>query len=1106
LNSLVVAALLGWPASAAEIPAADLVRIQQAAPAAPHAKPLQTRRLLVFTLAVDYVHESTPWGVAALRVLGEKTGAYATVASDAPEVFERASLDRFDAVCFLNTCFTPFTNAVLRQNLMSFVREGKGYVGIHCSAHTFLDWAEFGELQGAYSVNHPWHERVTVAIEEPEHSLMRCFGGSTFSLTDEIYQFDQRYSRQRLRVLASLDTQRTDMNKRDILREDGDFGLVWAQSFGRGRAFYSAFGHDPEVYWNPTVLQHYLAGIQFALGDLAADTTPNARLPGYQPRTNVLRKAAYRKVEPSEPTNVWRLPDLGFSGRPEEAVNAGNLGLADEATVALWMKTPEPGNDRRLLSPASGPAEQYGSLRLDAGQMQVWTPTGWQPLIASGLGSNRWAHLAVVFTSDGLATGYLNGRRRYSVPVKLHFAAADVLVGGQFLSRWGNPYLGELRGFQIHQKPLLATEILQLKDNTAPPGLMATPGDPSDLWRELKNYDFTNSRAVLADVEEQVREALTNADAQLELEMRFVDMLDAPDTQLPAKEFICDQLRWIGSDRSVPAVAKLLTHERLSDSARRALQSHPSSKAGAALREALPAASGRVLLGLINSLSIRQDPQALGAFDRLSHHDDPIIATAAIAGMGRIGGAQADKSLADLWRQTHSAQQRARLAEAWLEVADRFLAQGDSEKARIIYRTIFEDSGPDAAARQAASIGLLNTDKGEAFERLIQFLSGTEPALRDVAARYVRSLPATDLERFGPRFSGLPLVAQVQLAYALADRPESSATALLLQGTTSEHSAVRLAAIGALAHQIGTMESAGRLLELAATLTGAEQSAARESLVRLRGISTDTLLLTQLQTGSVARRVEAIQAVGRRGVVGAVPLLLAGSRDPTTAVRLASIRALGHVAESADYSALVELLSAAETTEEREETVRALELAAARIHPLDPCLQILSAKLQQGIPVETRMALLSVLSTMGGPVALTAVQRSVHQPDPDLQLHAVRALANWPDDAAIAGLRAAIPALTNATCRAVAVRGFIRLTGLPGERSDGERVADYEQAWSWSASLDDKRLIVAGLAEVPHPAALAFLESCAREPGLTTEVDLALAKSRKALSRPGAKP
>jgi hypothetical protein len=148
-------------------------------------------------------------------------------------------------------------------------------VGIHSAAHP-ANWPEFVDLLGAYSVNHPWNagSTVTLEIEKPNHPVVSCFGGTTFTHTDEIFQFKD-YTRKKLRVLVRLDTSKTDMNKPGIFRTDGDFGLVWVRKYGKGRVFYSEFGHQIDSYWNPAILRHFLAGIQFALGDLPANTTPN---------------------------------------------------------------------------------------------------------------------------------------------------------------------------------------------------------------------------------------------------------------------------------------------------------------------------------------------------------------------------------------------------------------------------------------------------------------------------------------------------------------------------------------------------------------------------------------------------------------------------------------------------------------------------------------------------------------------------------------------------------------------------------------------------------------------------------------------------------------
>jgi type 1 glutamine amidotransferase len=258
------------------VPPEDLKRIETAAPAQAPAVPRKDRSLLVVTSAPMFYHDAIPWGTEAVRILGEKSGAYTAVLDNDPSAFRAENLAKFDAICFNNTCGHILEDEGLKRNLIDFVREGKGFVGIHCSAHTFVGWQAYGEMHGAFSVSHPWtSEAVTVKVEDPSHPCVTDLGQS-FQIVDEIYEFDSLYSRERLRVLASLDTAKTDMTKPDIQRTDGDFGLVWVQSHGAGRVFFTAFGHYKELYWDPKILAHYLAGIQFALGDLPADTTPSA--------------------------------------------------------------------------------------------------------------------------------------------------------------------------------------------------------------------------------------------------------------------------------------------------------------------------------------------------------------------------------------------------------------------------------------------------------------------------------------------------------------------------------------------------------------------------------------------------------------------------------------------------------------------------------------------------------------------------------------------------------------------------------------------------------------------------------------------------------------
>jgi hypothetical protein len=82
-------------------------------------------------------------------------------------------------------------------------------------------------------------------------------------------------------VLLSIDMSKTKVQgqpRGNTTRADNDYALAWVRQYGRGRVFYTTFAHNPYMFWDPKMLQFYLAATQFALGDLQAPTTPSAKL------------------------------------------------------------------------------------------------------------------------------------------------------------------------------------------------------------------------------------------------------------------------------------------------------------------------------------------------------------------------------------------------------------------------------------------------------------------------------------------------------------------------------------------------------------------------------------------------------------------------------------------------------------------------------------------------------------------------------------------------------------------------------------------------------------------------------------------------------------
>jgi len=267
-------------------------QVERVLPAKATEVPKEPRKLLIYDGNVGYGgHGSIPYANHAFMCMGEKTGAFTTVVSRDPAVFERDHLQQFDAVCLNNTVGNLFADPQLRQNLLEFVLSGGGLLGIHGTTVAFTDfekgaketWPEFGHMIGARGASHlAQDERVVVKLDSPDHPLTRSFGGKGFEHVSEFFRVRGPYSRDRLHVLFSIDTDKTVLppkgTHRGVERADEDYALAWTRNYGRGRVVYCTIGHSPQDFMDPKILEFYLGAIQFTMGDVCGTTTPSNRL------------------------------------------------------------------------------------------------------------------------------------------------------------------------------------------------------------------------------------------------------------------------------------------------------------------------------------------------------------------------------------------------------------------------------------------------------------------------------------------------------------------------------------------------------------------------------------------------------------------------------------------------------------------------------------------------------------------------------------------------------------------------------------------------------------------------------------------------------------
>jgi len=290
LRSACLAAALALGASAVLAQDNFVDKIQKALPDKAPAKPKQARKLLIFSKTAGFRHSSIPVGVKAGALMGDKTGAYTAHHTEDESIFEPEKLKTFDAVLMLNTtgdCLKPKglsgdearqREEMLKKSLEDFVSGGKGLIGFHSATDTYHKWKAYQQMMGGTFAGHPWHKKVPIKNLEPKHPLNAAFGGHDFEIADEIYQFtfDTAQPTER-RFLLALDTTKLSDIGKGNRKDKGPYPVAWLSTYDKGRTFYCSLGHREEIYWNPTILQHYLAGIQYALGDLDVDATPTQK-------------------------------------------------------------------------------------------------------------------------------------------------------------------------------------------------------------------------------------------------------------------------------------------------------------------------------------------------------------------------------------------------------------------------------------------------------------------------------------------------------------------------------------------------------------------------------------------------------------------------------------------------------------------------------------------------------------------------------------------------------------------------------------------------------------------------------------------------------------
>ena len=250
--------------------------------------PGMKKLLAVADVQSGFHHDSISHALATVEQIGRKSGVYATmIRTDSQLITTEPVLgrDRYEGRS-VNARILPYYDAVFmlpsgfgtmsekqRQDLLAYVHDqGKGLIVGHATGVAFLNWPEFGEMVGGFMASE-FNANSKVIVEDPKFPGADAFGGPTFMFTEQHPVFKEPYSRSKIHVILRLDPDALDPANR-ARREDGDFPVVWAKEYGKGRVFNIGWGHLDATWDDPKFQKMVLEGIKWAMGLTPADVTP----------------------------------------------------------------------------------------------------------------------------------------------------------------------------------------------------------------------------------------------------------------------------------------------------------------------------------------------------------------------------------------------------------------------------------------------------------------------------------------------------------------------------------------------------------------------------------------------------------------------------------------------------------------------------------------------------------------------------------------------------------------------------------------------------------------------------------------------------------------
>jgi HEAT repeat protein len=571
-------------------------------------------------------------------------------------------------------------------------------------------------------------------------------------------------------------------------------------------------------------------------------------------------------------------------------------------------------------------------------------------------------------------------------------------------------------------------------------------------------------------------------------EAKLIAVLQSPDASQKDKIDACRQLAIIGGQDSLAPLAALLGDEELSHMARYALEPNPNPAVDQALREALTKVKGGPLVGVIGSVGVRRDAQAVPALARFLRDPDAVVARAAARALGSIGNEPAATALQDALAGA-AADNRLDTCEGLLRCAERLAAGGQEREAIAIYDRLRKLDAPHQVRGGALRGAILTRGKG-GLALLKENLRSSDYILFSAAVQTAQVMLDSDVTRaLTDELKSLPPDNQILVMQALGRRGDKAALPALLTAVKTGPKPVRLAALATVT-ELGDAAAVPVLVQSMNDTDREISQAAQENLAALPGPEADAAIVALFHSGDRDKQARALELMGRRRMADGLPALLKAARTADAALRPAIIKTVGDLGGPEQLPVLLDVLRELRQPQELTAVEQALSSVCTKADDPPAQVRTLVACIAPAQPAQ-QAVLLRVLSAVGGAEALQAVRAAVESDNADVRAAASRALGAWKTtDAAPLLLVLAKEAKEDAE-KTLLLRNYLAIAGrgsLPVE----QRLDMCRQAAGLVQRDDEKKLLLGTLSNIESPETFGLVLPYLDEPGSRQEAAVAV--------------